>query len=739
MAVVPRLVFGRRSLLAALVAALACPAPAAAQNAATDGGLYVAVPSPIDDASLTRIKNRVEAARPRPSVIVFDFNPADRDATTPGYGVPVELADYIAGLHDVRTVAYVHQKVTGHAVLPVLACDEIACGPDGALGAVVGASDAPLGPGALHAYERIVKQVRPAYFAVAQKMYDPRVQLRKGRKGGADWYVDLARRQEAETEGIQVTDTAPLPQAPDGRVGLFDAGQLRDLGLSRMTFPTRQDLFDAYGLTAAAVRSGDPLGGRAPVAYRYTLRGTIDAGKKEEVERLVRGVIDRDGNILFLQMECAGGDFQAARELAQRLTEFRSGDRGILIVAFVPDRAPDTAAVVSLGCSEIVMSRRTDAVGGDESAEAEFGDFEAALGKGVGHNVELLAASLRDLAESQGYPPVLIDGMLKRDVEIVRVHRKENQRVRRLMSGDEFAAVRAQGEWVNPVTIKPKGQLLKLSATQAEDLGVARFTVDTRDPAEVYIRYGVEPAQVRDATPALLDQFASFLKLPVVTVLLVVIGFTGLILELKVPGTTVPGIVAALCFILVFWAHTQFSNQVAVLAGLLFLLGLVLILLEVFVLPGFGVAGITGVLLMLGSLGLVTFGGASGELPQTAGEWGRLGSKMAQYLVGMIAAFGLALLIARYLPSIPYANKLMLVPPTEKPGGEAEPPVLPGAALAASLLGAVGTSVTVLRPAGTVRFGDQYVDVVTEGGYIPAGARVQVVEVEGTRIVVKEV
>ena len=81
----------------------------------------------------------------------------------------------------------------------------------------------------------------------------------------------------------------------------------------------------------------------------------------------------------------------------------------------------------------------------------------------------------------------------------------------------------------------------------------------------------------------------------------------------------------------------------------------------------------------------------------------------------------------------------MLVPPGEKPGADAEPSALPGAAQAAGLLGAVGTAVTVLRPAGTVRFGDQYVDVVTEGGYIPAGARVQVIEVEGTRIVVKEV
>jgi len=112
---------------------------------------------------------------------------------------------------------------------------------------------------------------------------------------------------------------------------------------------------------------------------------------------------------------------------------------------------------------------------------------------------------------------------------------------------------------------------------------------------------------------------------------------------------------------------------------------------------------------------------------------------MATYLIGMFVSVGFAFLIARYLPNIPYANRLILLPPSEQPGADSEPPVLPGAALAASLLGAVGTSMTVLRPAGSVRFGEQFIDVVSDGGYIPAGVRVQVIEVEGTRIVVKEV
>jgi hypothetical protein len=136
---------------------------------------------------------------------------------------------------------------------------------------------------------------------------------------------------------------------------------------------------------------------------------------------------------------------------------------------------------------------------------------------------------------------------------------------------------------------------------------------------------------------------------------------------------------------------------------------------------------------MLAGLGLVTFD----KVPQTGGEWTELGVKVSHYLFAMIGAFALSFAIAKFLPKVPYANRLMLSPPPEHAVGSAA--ALPGASEAAELLGAVGTSNTSLRPAGVVRFGDKFVDVVSDGAFVPAGTRVQVVAVEGTRIVVKEV
>ena len=103
--------------------------------------------------------------------------------------------------------------------------------------------------------------------------------------------------------------------------------------------------------------------------------------------------------------------------------------------------------------------------------------------------------------------------------------------------------------------------------------------------------------------------------------------------------------------------------------------------------------------------------------------------------VGLALAIGGAFMLAWYLPHIPYANRLVLAPPPEGAGAD-------GAVLEnplASLLGAIGVAETPLRPAGKARFGDEYVDVVAEGSYVPPGTRVRVIEVEGNRVVVKEV
>jgi membrane-bound serine protease (ClpP class) len=727
-------------LVAGLYIAGTGPSAIALQPGGVEG-ICIPVQSPLSSQSVEWIRQQLNDARKSsvrpPAKIVFDFNPDDKDAHSPSFAASYELAKLISTINDVPTIAFVHGKVTGHLVFPVLMCQDVVLSRSASIGEVTEPGQT-LDVDHADLYSKLIEPRRRSHMAAIRKMFDVNIELLRGKdKTGGVILVEASKKAKAEADGIVFADPRPIPFAPRGKLGLYSAQQAEDLGISRTRAENLVEVAEVFGINPKGLR---PLttSDRPPLGFKYTLRGEIDYGKKESLLRSLRDVVRQKGTIVFLQLECGGGDLNAARDLAAELQNLQQpGEDTLRIVAFVPDNAPDTATVIALGCSDIVMSRRKDArAGADISPEATIGDFEAYLGRGKeqGDTRELIATSLTKLAEEQHYSTVLVRGMVDPTIGIVWVRKANDASIRRVMTMEEFEGDKAN--WVQDKVIKPKGTLLKLTATEAEQLGIARFVVDGRDVGEVAVKYGLEPTKLREATPGSLDQFAAFLRIPAVTVLLVLIGFTGLILELKVPGATVPGIVAALSFILLFWAHTQFSGQVAVLAGSIFVLGLVLILLEVFVVPGFGAPGVLGILFMLSGLALATMD----SIPTTASGWGTFGIRSSQFLFSMIGSVGLAFLIARFLPNIPYANRMMLMPPADKTDPITElKETVAGAAQAMELIGAVGTAVTVLRPAGNVRFGDQFVDVVADGGYIPAGARVKVVLVEGNRIVVKEV
>jgi membrane-bound ClpP family serine protease len=243
---------------------------------------------------------------------------------------------------------------------------------------------------------------------------------------------------------------------------------------------------------------------------------------------------------------------------------------------------------------------------------------------------------------------------------------------------------------------------------------------------------GPNAASTRPAQPQLLDRVASFFRMPIVNIALVALGIIGLIFEFKLPGTTFPGAVAALCFVLFFWAYS-FVGEFTLLAILLFLLGLVLVAIEVFIVPGLGFSGVGGAALMFLGLLLVTLE----HWPNNPDEWTDLGSTFGTLAVGMGLAFAGALLLAWSLPSIPLLNKIVLKPP----GEHAENTLAQSLSNSGQvhLLGAIGIAVTPLRPAGKAQFGGEFLDVMAEGDYVSPGGRVRIIEIEGLRIVVKEV
>jgi membrane-bound serine protease (ClpP class) len=457
--------------------------------------------------------------------------------------------------------------------------------------------------------------------------------------------------------------------------------------------------------------------------------GPVNPELRERLPRRVKKALAAKADVIILVLRCHGGDSEAAADIAAYLEGINKdrADNPVRLVAYVTEEAADTAAFVALACDRIVMNPK-----------AKLGGFDQFLQTNPGRT-EVIQKNLEELAARHSYPRLLARAMAEGGLQIYRVMPARGAGGADFITKADFQEDlgRQERRWKDEKLVKTgDGKCLTLDADTARSLGLTDAVEG--DVSGVYQLEGLEPGQVHDATRDRdwLDDLANFLNDPWTSVILVMVGITCLILELKMPGVSLPGIIAAVCFVLFFWSHSHLNGQIVWLALLLFVLGLLLVGLEMFVMPGTGVAGISGMVLVLGSLGLVAYG----HWPGNNEEWVGFGRTIGPFGISVLGAMGLAFVLARFLPSIPFANRLMLKPADESAEfGEDSPGATAAGPELAELLGAVGVAATPLRPAGKVQFGDEFVDVVAEGGYVPPGARVQVIEIEGIRVVVKEV
>lgn len=258
------------------------------------------------------------------------------------------------------------------------------------------------------------------------------------------------------------------------------------------------------------------------------------------------------------------------------------------------------------------------------------------------------------------------------------------------------------------------GEILTLTASQALEVGYAEYLVGNR--AEVLAELGLTQARVEEVEPTWMERVARAVTSPSIAPIFLIIGFLGLGMELYMPGWGVAGFVGIASLALYFGGH-----MLAGLAGwealLSFMLGVVLLFVEAFVTPGIGIAGISGMVLVFAGVYFTT-----GDPVQA------LRTIMISFF-GAIAAIGLML---RYGGDSKAWSRLILADNLNRESGYTS------TSEKAHLVGKTGTAATMLRPAGIADIEDDRLDVVSEGGFIPAGKKVRVVKVEGSRIIVRK-
>lgn len=434
-------------------------------------------------------------------------------------------------------------------------------------------------------------------------------------------------------------------------------------------------------------------------------------------------------DLVIIEIDSPGGFVDPSFRIAQRLRYVDWAET----VAFVPREALSGAAVVALGCDRIYM--HPDALMGDVGVMTIGRDslFRYAEEKIRTH----VATQLRDLAEARGRPPALAEAMVNMDLVVYQVTNRQTGE-QTFMSEDEIEASEDPQVWEKgrPVLESREKHFLEVNGRRAIELGLAEGNV--RDRAELVDELDViEPPVVLQ--PTAVDTAVFFLNLPLVTGLLFVIGLVALYIELAAPGISIGGLIAVLCFALFFWSRFL-GGTAEILEVVLFLAGVLFLAVEVFVFPGFGVSGLTGLLLI--SAGLVM---ASQDfiVPQTPRQVESLLVSMLVLASSALIFLVAASVLTRYFGAIPVFNRMILKPmPDDRSsvGGSTAGKIdAREAADAAFRIGDQGLTVTALRPAGKARFGDETLDVLTDGSFVRSGIPVRIDDIQGSRILVSQI
>ncbi len=417
----------------------------------------------------------------------------------------------------------------------------------------------------------------------------------------------------------------------------------------------------------------------APVVYVVPIDGMIDLGLAPFLSRTIGEAKEAGAAAVLLDINTFGGRVDAA--VAMRDTLLNSPVRTI---AFVNQRAISAGALIALACETIVMTQ-----GGTIGAAAPVLGGASESKPADEKTVSYVRKEFRATAEVRSRPPEFAEAMVDADVEIAGV--------------------------------TAKGKLLTLTTSEALEHKVAEFTALTVDAA--LEAAGLPRADVRYARQTWAETFVRFLTNPLVSSLLMTVGFLGLLVEIRTPGFAAPGIIGLLSLGLFFWGH-----WIVRLAGweelLLVSLGVVLIALEVFVLPGVTVAGVAGVIALMAGLGM-TLVGAGATASIIIGALGRVAMSL---LLAMATAFALL----RVLPKLSFGRRLVLATGMDSGIGYVSAPEKDH-----QWLGRTGTALSPLRPAGHAEIDGARVDVVSDGSFIDAGAAIEVTRVDGNRIVVR--
>jgi len=400
--------------------------------------------------------------------------------------------------------------------------------------------------------------------------------------------------------------------------------------------------------------------------YLVSIKGTIDLGLSSYVQRALEEAVLNKAKAIILEIDTFGGRVDAATQIRDKIMSLN-----IPSVAYIKNRAWSAGALIALS-AEYILINEGASIGAAEPRPADE------------KNISALRAEFTSTALSRGRSEDIAAAMVDKDIEIKGIIEKD--------------------------------KILTLNAEQAIKLNFVDGSASSIE--EVLNFLNLKDAKIVYIYPNWGENISRFVTNPVVSPLLLSIGFLGLIIEFWTLGWGIAGSIGIISLSLFFGGHI-----IVGLAGfetiILFVIGLILLLAEIFFIPGFGLAGIGGIAAILASI-FLTFG------------------NIVQATYSILIALGVSVigffLLIKYIPSTRTWRKFVLSTEQRKELGYTV-----GTKDLKRLTGKEGTAITPLRPSGIVEVNGKKLNALTRGEYVDSNSKIKIISVEGNKIVVEVV
>ncbi len=419
------------------------------------------------------------------------------------------------------------------------------------------------------------------------------------------------------------------------------------------------------------------------LVYRFSIREAIMPPAERKFNRAMDEADSLQAAYILLTLDTYGGAVDVADRMRTRLL-----NSDAVTLVFIENNAASAGALISIACDSIFMKK-----------EATIGAAVVVTGEGgaAGEKYQsYFREKFRATAQSTGRDPDIAEAMVNPDVYI-------------------------------PGVID-SGKILTLTAEEALSLGYCERIVEREEDILEYMH--LDNAEVREFHLTGIDRIIRFLTDPVVSGLLITVIFFGIFFELQSPGIGFP-LIAAITAAVLYFTPLYLDGLAENWEILLFVIGIMLIAAEIFVIPGFGVAGISGIILTLGGLVLSLVQNVRFDFRGVPG--GQISEAVTVVLLSLLITIALLFFLGSRLRSNPLTRALVFTHEEKAEHGYTTDLFMKD-----NPSGKTGTAMTDLRPGGKVQIGDEVYDAVTAGEYIEKGKTVTVLEARGYLLKVEE-